>query len=42
MPLVLPAEVAVLLAKHHVSGELLLDDTAKELAMSATWDALKR
>jgi AcrR family transcriptional regulator len=35
-------EVAVSLAKHHASGELTLDDEMKELAMSATWDALKR
>ena len=35
-------EVAVSLAKHHASGELTLDDETKELAMSATWDALKR
>jgi AcrR family transcriptional regulator len=35
-------EVAVSLAKHHASGELALDDETKELAMSATWDALKR
>ncbi len=36
------AEVTVSLAKHHASGMLTLDDEAKELAMSATWDALKR
>lgn len=30
------AEVAVSLAKHHASGDLTLDDEAKELAMSAT------
>ena len=35
------AELAISLAKHHASGDLMLDDTAKELAMSATWDALK-
>jgi AcrR family transcriptional regulator len=35
-------EVAVSLAKHHASGELMLDDEMKELAMSACWDALKR
>ena len=35
-------EVAVSLAKHQASGELTLDDDTKELAMSATWDALKR
>jgi AcrR family transcriptional regulator len=35
------AELAISLAKHHASGELLLDDEAKELAMSATWDALR-
>jgi AcrR family transcriptional regulator len=35
-------EVAVSLAKHHASGVLTLDETTKELAMSATWDALKR
>ena len=35
-------EVAVSLAKHRAAGELILDDEAKELAMSATWDALKR
>jgi AcrR family transcriptional regulator len=34
--------VAVSLAKLHASGELDLDDTAKELAASACWDALKR
>jgi AcrR family transcriptional regulator len=46
MPLAMLAtftlEVAVSLAKHHASGELTLDDETKELAMSATWDALKR
>jgi AcrR family transcriptional regulator len=46
MPLAMLAtftlEVAVSLAKHHASGELTLDDEAKELAMSATWDALSR
>ncbi len=36
------AEVAVSLAKHHASGQLTLDDEAKELAMNATWDALTR
>jgi hypothetical protein len=35
-------EVAVSLAKHHASGDLMLDDEMKGLAMSATWDALKR
>ena len=35
-------EVAVSLAKHHAHGDLALDDETKELAMSATWDALKR
>ena len=35
-------EVAISLAKHHAAGELTLDDETKELAMSATWDALKR
>jgi AcrR family transcriptional regulator len=35
-------EVAASLAKHHASGELALDDETQELAMSATWDALKR
>ena len=35
-------EVAVSLAKHHAQGDLELDDEAKELAMNATWDALKR
>jgi AcrR family transcriptional regulator len=33
---------AVSLAKHHASGELTLDGETQELAMSATWDALKR
>jgi AcrR family transcriptional regulator len=46
MPLAMLAtftlEVAVSLAKHHAHGDLVLDDEAKELAMSATWDALKR
>jgi AcrR family transcriptional regulator len=35
-------DVAISLAKQHASGELTLDDEAKELAMSACWDALKR
>jgi AcrR family transcriptional regulator len=35
------AELAISLAKHHASGELVLDDEARELAMSAAWDALK-
>ncbi len=35
-------EVAASLAKHHASGELTLDVETKELAMSATWDALTR
>ena len=35
-------EVAVSLAKHHAAGELALDDEMKELAMSASWDALTR
>jgi AcrR family transcriptional regulator len=35
-------EVAVSLAKHQASGDLTLDDETRELAMSATWDALKR
>ena len=34
-------DVAVSLAKQHASGQLTLDDEAKELAMSASWDALK-
>lgn len=34
--------VAVSLAKHHAAGELTLDEETKELAMNATWDALKR
>jgi AcrR family transcriptional regulator len=46
MPLVMLStftlEVAVSLAKHHASGALTLDDATKELAMRATWDALKR
>jgi AcrR family transcriptional regulator len=36
------AEVTVSLAKHHASGRLTLDDETKELAISATWDALNR
>ena len=35
-------DVGISLAKQHASGELTLDDEAKELAMSACWDALKR
>ena len=35
-------DVAVSLAKQHASGALTLDEKAKELAMSASWDALKR
>ena len=35
-------DVAISLAKQHASGELVLDGAAKELAMSACWDALKR
>ena len=35
-------EVAASLAKHHAAGELTLDEETKELAMSATWDALNR
>jgi AcrR family transcriptional regulator len=35
-------EVAISLAKHHAAGDLALDDETKELAMNATWDALKR
>ena len=35
-------DVAVSLAKQHAAGDLVLDDGAKELAMSACWDALKR
>ena len=34
-------DVAISLAKRHASGQLTLDDEAKELAMSASWDALK-
>jgi len=34
--------VASALAKLHASGELVLDDETRELAMSACWDALKR
>ena len=34
--------VASALAKLHASGELVLDDATKELAMGACWDALKR
>jgi TetR/AcrR family transcriptional repressor of multidrug resistance operon len=36
------ADVVVSLAQQHASGELTLDDEAKELAMSACWDALMR
>jgi AcrR family transcriptional regulator len=32
---------AISLAKQHASGQLTLDDKAKELAVSASWDALK-
>ena len=35
-------EVAAVLAKHHAAGNLMLDDETKELAMSASWDALTR
>jgi AcrR family transcriptional regulator len=35
-------DVAISLTKQHMSGELTLDGEAKELAMSACWDALKR
>lgn len=35
-------DVAASLAKQHAAGTLALDDEAKELAMSACWDALKR
>ena len=34
--------VAISLAKLHTSGDLLLDDELKELALNASWDALKR
>jgi AcrR family transcriptional regulator len=33
--------VAVSLAKQHAAGAVVLDENAKELAMSACWDALK-
>jgi AcrR family transcriptional regulator len=33
--------VAVALAKLHTSGDLLLDDELKELALNASWDALR-
>jgi hypothetical protein len=32
----------VCLAKLHGSGQLVLNDELKELAVSASWDALKR
>jgi AcrR family transcriptional regulator len=35
-------EAAISLAKKHASGRLELDDEALELAMDASWDAIKR
>jgi AcrR family transcriptional regulator len=35
-------EVAISLAKKHASGELLLDDNMLEMAIDASWDAIKR
>jgi hypothetical protein len=35
-------EIAISLAKEHASGHLELDDEALELAMDASWDAIKR
>jgi AcrR family transcriptional regulator len=35
-------EAAISLAKKHAAGRLELDDEALELAMNASWDAIKR
>jgi len=35
-------ETAILLAKKHTSGRLVMDETAIELAVDASWDAIKR
>jgi AcrR family transcriptional regulator len=35
-------ETAILLAKKHTNGRLLMDETAIELAVDASWDAIKR
>ncbi len=35
-------EVAISLAKKHAAGDLLLDDKMLEMAIDASWDAIKR
>ena len=39
---VFTVEVAISLAKKHAAGILTLDDATLELAMDASWDAIKR
>jgi hypothetical protein len=35
-------ETAIVLAKKHTSGRLMMDEAAIELAVDVSWDAIKR